>query len=808
VHPVVTAGHSVGEFTAAAVAGLMSAAEGIRWCAKRGQGMQALAYRAGSDGTPDKRAMAALVCDRASAEQYLLPGASIANVNHPRQVVVSGFRDVIADVAKRARAAGVEVTELRVSHGFHSGVFEGLDLDAVVDAVAMQGAAVPIASCIAEGSYREPERAKDVFRRHARSPVLWTGALDRCKDAGATLFLQVAAGGPLLSFVRGTLPGMPALSLASKEDGDAGASLLEGLGALWTLGVPVDIAAVTAPGAQASLPPTRYERRRYWVVGDQATEPLQIATLSGPGMAPKAAPVAVTVDAPATVPAAGATARTGDGDALGDVVYAAIAKASAYPRAALKPAMRLGDDLGFDSMMVADLAEELRKNIAGFAGIPQELLIQGPTIADILAFARSPAATAGSAATDASMDDLPLGRFGPTWIAAPLPTWGSALPPAGTFVATGEGVETFAEALVAKGWTRVEEAAGAAATLLVFGTPSGAPVPVSAVLAGEVRAPDQAAPLMARLDAAAKAGATPHVVLLRRDDDPWAEAATGVLRAVAREWPHAIVKSLRGGHALTGAQLLTELGSFDRTTDVRWVGGVRSIAGTEALPAIADAEVWQPGARDVIAVTGGTRGIGLALATELAAAGAQVIVVGRQAPGVLPAGVEATLADVTDRDSLGRALAGRGVTTLVHAAGVLADGALGQVDPAVGAQARAVKVDGFVNAIHALGSGLERVLVVGSWAGRFGSRHQAHYAAANALAAELVRQLPTRIQAAVSEFGPWTESDMVRSIPPAVQQAMRAEGVDFVGNVAGLKALREDLSAGGIVVRGRQSVPP
>lgn len=812
VTPVVTAGHSVGEFTAAAVAGLTSAEDGIRWCAKRGQGMQALTYRAGGDGTPDKGAMAALVCDRATAEQHLLPGANIANVNHPRQVVVSGFRDVVAAVAKRARAAGIEVTELRVSHGFHSGVFEGLDLGAVVDQIAMQESAVPVASCITESSYRDPEHAKDVFKRHARSPVLWTGALERCQAAGATVFLQVAAGGPLLSFVRGTLPGVPALSLASKEDADGGASLLEGLGALWTLGVPVDASAITAPGTQASLPPTLYERQTYWVVSDQPAEPIQLATLSGPGMAPKAASASVTpAQQPKAAPSADAGSRATDADQLTDVVYAAIAKASAYPRAALKPTMRLGDDLGFDSMMVADLAEELRKNIAGFVGIPQELLIQGPTIADILAFARSPAATAGSAATDASMDDLPLGRFAPTWIPAPLPNWGGTeLPPAGTFVAIGEGVETFAQALLTKGWTRVTGAAGASATLLVFGTPAGAPVPVSAVLAGEVAAPDYTGPLMALLDAAAKAGATPHVMLLRRDDDPWAEAATGVVRSVAREWshvPNSIVKSIRGGHALTAAQLLAELGSFDRTTDVRWVDGVRSVAGTAALPAIADAELWQPGANDVVAVTGGTRGIGLALATELAAAGAKVLVVGRNAPGALPAGVQAVAVDVTDRDGLRRALEGRGVTTLVHAAGVLADGPLGQVDAAVGAHARAVKVDGLVNAIHALGSGLERVLVVGSWAGRFGNRHQAYYAAANALAAELVNHLPSRIQAAVSEFGPWTDSDMVRSIPPAVQQAMRSEGVDFVGNLSGLRALREDLSARGIVVRGRQSVP-
>ena len=822
VTPVVVAGHSVGEFTAAAAAGVIRPEDGLKWCARRGQGMQAVGG--------DKGAMAAWVADRATAEKHLVPGgvspwaadaAVIANVNHPRQVVVSGKTEVVAQANAKARAAGIEVTELRVSHGFHSPVFAALNLDAEVDAIVFSSESrVPVASCIADASYRDGATAAGVFKRHAISPVLWTDALARCKDAGAEVFLQVAAGGPLISFVRGTLPGMPAVSLASKEDGDAGASLLEGLGQLFTLGVDIDVLPITAPADIASVPPTMLPREVYWVVGDRPVDAISLRTKHGVAK-PAARTESVSAGAVALAGAGvGTGAGTGAGagtDPLSDLVFAAVAKASAYPRAALKPTMKLGDDLGFDSMMVADLAEELRKQIPSFVGIPQELLISGPTIADIVAFAKSPAATAQNLV--ASDDNAPLERYSPTWVPAPLPTWGArelALT-AKTFIARGDGLLGISEALVALGLTPV----ASNADLIIYGAPTAEPLPVSAVLSGEATSPDLAADLIALLDAQAQAKIPCDLIVLRRDDDVWAEALSGVVRAVAREWPERVVKVLRNGHALTSDIILAELTSFDRTADIRYVNGQRFIAGVvSSLAAVAagvataneTTSAWTPTDRDVIVITGGTRGIGKALGERLAASGAKVILLGRSIPpsdvtelAPVP-GIRYIAADVTDRDSLKVALDGLKPTVLVHSAGLLADGALGTVDPQVGHAARSVKVDGLLNAIAACGTSLERVLAIGSWAGRFGNRNQAHYASANALMSALVGALPARMHAVVSEFGPWVDSDMVRSIPEAIQHAMRAEGVDFVGSDAGLTALASDLgnATSGPVVQGRK----
>ncbi|MCB9789000.1 MAG: aminotransferase class I/II-fold pyridoxal phosphate-dependent enzyme [Deltaproteobacteria bacterium] len=779
VRPDAVLGHSVGEFSAATAAGVMGVEDAARLVAARGAAME----RMTRDEATDRGAMLALVCDAATAETLLSPGAVIANINHPRQVVVSGATAAIAATAEQARSAGVEVVRLNVSHGFHSPIFDGLDLDAVIDTLDLRAPAIPVASCIQERPYEGPDDARAVFRAHATSPVLFTRGLEQCLALGCDLYLQVGAGGPLRSFARGTLPRgqRGILSLASSQDRDGGASLLEGLAQLYVLGVDVDVSALCARAPVASAPPTVLPREVYWILRDTAQRP----TLAG-ASATAQAPVPAAAPAASELPTADAGAPS-----RADRVLAAVARASSYPLSALRPEMKLGDDLGFDSMMVADLAEELTRVIPGVQGIPREILINSPSIQDIIDFAESPGATA-----PAADDDAPLHRYAPVWLDAPLASPAGSRALAGRrFCLVGPGAETCAPVAAALTGAGLERAPDGAAhvEILVYAAAMDPPVPVSALLSGEAAPPDPTADLLARL---AEQRGTPDVVVLRRDDDVYAEALTGAARALAREWTEARVVSLRSDRPeALGEAVLAALGSHESTVDVRIVEGLRQIAGTSPLP---DAEPEGfAGTGDLILVTGGTRGIGLAFAREALTAGAHCLLVSRGGhtaesealASEFPGRVEALAADVTDRDALREAVSGRPVTVLVHAAGLLADGPLESVDPALGRMARAVKVEGLVHAIAACGPTLRAALVVGSWAGRFGSRHQVSYAAGNALASALVAALPERIRGAAAEFGPWASSEMVSTIPKAIQAAMRAEGVDFVGDAAGLRAL-------------------
>lgn len=807
VEPTCVAGHSVGEFSAAWAGGVLSLEDGARWTAVRGRAM--------STHEGDPGAMVAIVADEASVRSVLVDGAQIANLNHPRQIVVSGRTEAVEQVARAAEARDWKTVRLAVSHGFHSAVFEDLALDAQVDALTLNEPELPVASCIQQTPYASADEAREVFRAHATAPVRFTDTVAQCLELGVDLFLQVSAGGPLRSFVRGSVddPSVAILSLASKDDADAGRSLLLGLGELYVRGVDVDAAALAAPGPVADLPPEILPREVYWVVKDSAQAKLKLEAV--------ATPTAPEVDAvPLTV--AGEEAAAADEPGASGVealVIAAVARASAYPANALRADMTLADDLGFDSMMMADLVEELRKAIPGLPGIPQELLINGPTIADLVAFCEDPSSAEGAEADD----DAPLSRYAPSWVATPRPDGVSRVLSGARVLVTGrdasvvDEVVAALEARDAKVTRHVAEDAtpSDAVDAVIYACGGPALPPLNAVLAGEAPLPDLAGDWIAVLDAQAALGARPSVGVLYRDDVPWADGVCAVARSVAREWPETPVKALGFEGAVSADAQLTELlaewSSRDTSVDVRFRADERFVAG--ATPLVETVEPWTPSADDIVVITGGTRGIGLELGLRLATHAAKVVLVGRGAPAadVLARAEEHggkvvfARADVTDRDTLRAALASVGpVTTLVHAAGVLADGPLGTVDPKRGALARSVKVDGWLNAVLACGPSLRRALGIGSWAGRFGSRHQAHYAAGNAMLATLAARMPERVISACSEFGPWTDSEMAATIPEPVRQAMRAEGVDFVGNDAGLSALLEDLSVGGgAVVRGR-----
>lgn len=796
LEPVVATGHSLGEFNAAVAGGVLSPAQGALYTARRGAAMGAV--------TGDTGSMAAIRADRATVEDLLVDGAVLANLNHPKQTVVSGTTPAVEQVVAAATEAGISATLLDVSHAFHSPIFDDLDGAALLDGIELSDPELPVASGIAERPYVGSTHAREVFVRHARSPVDFLGALNQCAEAGADLYLQVGAGGPLASFARKAVgrDARAVLTLASLDDADGGRSLLQTLGWLWVHGVDLDLAPITGEARVASVPPIPLPKELYWAIKDSKQKTLSIQASSNKS----------ANRAPVEAEAAPAVEEESSGDAVFDKVVDVLARVSSYPKNAVQGTMRLVDDLGFDSLMVADLATGLADAFPGLGGLPQELLINQPTVQDIV----DHVATAGRGGATEADDDAPLLAWTPTWRVT-APTDGIADVAGKPVLVVGDGPRATAIAAAFLGGgadvatCSEEEAASAEVARIVVWCAEGEPTDLSDVLSGDAEAPDLAGGLIAALDRQASLGSAPDLLLIRSASDPWAAGLSGAVRAVAREWPEATAKSLviDGPSAVRVAEIaLTELGSTDRTVDVKWTRDGRFTLGLEPTTAL---ELPELGHGHTVAITGGTRGIGAKLAVRLAEQGARLLLIGRSdamdpAAELVAAGkAEHVRCDVTDRDALVDALAPhQPIHALVHSAGVLADGPLGKVDPDRGALARTVKVEGWLNALTACGPELQVALGIGSWAGRFGNRHQAHYAAANAQLADLADRIGAP-RAVVAEFGPWTSSEMVQTIPAAVRAAMRAEGVDFVGDEAGLDALLADLRHGhGIAVHGRR----
>ncbi len=405
VTPAIALGHSLGEFTALALSGATSARDALRFVATRGKAMSAM--------HGDHGAMAAVMAEAAEIEPHLPARVAIANKNHPRQNVISGpTADVDAAVAALT-AAGLKARRIPVSHAFHSPLLEAVQpvVDAAIERVTFAAPATPVASCIAAAPPATADAVKAIFARHATSPVDYVRGLRQCWDAGARIFVQLGAGATLTSFARGVVPDAEILSVAAEGD-DAGLGLLRVLARLAADGHRVDLTGFGE--GLASVPPTPLTTQSYWAVQDEVRNVGELSFAKGSellgrgGEPPR--------NAPPVAAEAQAAAEPSDGEDIQARVLRVVSKVSAFPLDALKVEQKLLDDLGFDSLMLAELSTKLGEAVPGFAGIPRSLFATSPSVADLIRHVEGAEATT----VQLTQPDRELALYRPTIVPAPL----------------------------------------------------------------------------------------------------------------------------------------------------------------------------------------------------------------------------------------------------------------------------------------------------------------------------------------------------------------------------------------------------
>ncbi|MEU0054520.1 type I polyketide synthase [Streptomyces sp. NPDC006309] len=281
LRPGSLAGHSVGEFAAAHVAGVWSLQDAVTAVAARGRLMQAL---------PEGGAMVAV---QASPEEVtaLLDGerCGIAAVNGPRAVVVSGDEDAVTEVA----AHFTTTRRLRVSHAFHSPRMDPM-LAAFREVMAGLRAAeptVPLVSTLTGAPATAAELGSaDYWVGHVRQTVRFADAVATLAAQGAGTFLELGAAPVLTALGPDCLPdtgasGDTAFVATARKDTAQLPGLLAALATVHTRGFDVDWAVLyeTYAGRRVDLPTYAFEHRRYWLptpavaVGDAAGHGLAAA---------------------------------------------------------------------------------------------------------------------------------------------------------------------------------------------------------------------------------------------------------------------------------------------------------------------------------------------------------------------------------------------------------------------------------------------------------------------------------------------------------------------------------------------------
>ncbi|MFC7722428.1 type I polyketide synthase [Nonomuraea recticatena] len=275
VRPDALLGHSLGECTAAAVSGALPLPEAARLVAAR----CTAAARAAGGG-----AMLAVPFDEASVLELLSRHGELdlAAVNAPGACVLSGPASAVDRLATELRDAGVAVTSLRVDAAMHSRLMEPElpGLSAALTGLTGAAPAVPVFSTVT-GALVETGLADPThWTRQLRDPVRFSDALHAAlspDQGGESVIVEVGPGTTLSSLARRHTSLAPRAVLPTLVSGDPESETVrQAVGALWTHGVPVNLAALSAPGRRrVAAPGYAFQRRRLWIDPTETAAPLE-----------------------------------------------------------------------------------------------------------------------------------------------------------------------------------------------------------------------------------------------------------------------------------------------------------------------------------------------------------------------------------------------------------------------------------------------------------------------------------------------------------------------------------------------------
>ncbi|MFB9465264.1 SDR family NAD(P)-dependent oxidoreductase, partial [Streptomyces cinereospinus] len=263
LRPDFVAGHSVGELTAAHVAGVLSLPDAAMLVAARGRLMQEL---------PQTGAMVAVTApaDEVTALLRETPGVDIAAINGPHAVVISGEEAPTARVAAALAARGHRTRRLRVSHAFHSALMEPMlaEFHRIAQVMTYADPEIPVVSNVT-GALLAPDRLRspEYWVEHVRQPVRFADGIAFLAAAGVTTFLELGPDGVLSAMARDCVDDDTdrAFTPALRRDHDEQTALLSAVALAHVRGARVDWDACLPDARRIELPAYAFQRQRYWL---------------------------------------------------------------------------------------------------------------------------------------------------------------------------------------------------------------------------------------------------------------------------------------------------------------------------------------------------------------------------------------------------------------------------------------------------------------------------------------------------------------------------------------------------------------
>ncbi|GAA3433018.1 type I polyketide synthase [Kutzneria kofuensis] len=253
VRPDFVAGHSVGEIAAAHVAGVLSLEDARTLVSARGRLMQAL---------PAGGAMVAL--QASEDEIQLRAGVSIAAVNGPQSVVISGDEETVLAIKAEFEALGRKTSRLKVSHAFHSPLMEPMlaEFRSVVAGLTFNEPSLGVVTTSAGGGqWSEPE----YWVNHVREAVRFADAVTGLNAQGVTKFVEIGPDGVLTGMGANCVEDAAFVAIQRRDKSEE-RELVSGLAQAFANGVAVDWPKFYEgrEARRVDLPTYAFQHQFYW----------------------------------------------------------------------------------------------------------------------------------------------------------------------------------------------------------------------------------------------------------------------------------------------------------------------------------------------------------------------------------------------------------------------------------------------------------------------------------------------------------------------------------------------------------------
>lgn len=259
--PVACIGHSMGEYVAAALAGVFSVRDGMLLVATRGRLFETLP--AGG--------MLSVELSEAELRPFLDPDVSIAAVNGPTLCVASGPVQALHALERVLEAREISSTRLHIAVAAHSQMLGPIlaEFEAFCRTIAFAAPTLPFISNLS-GTWATPDEVQDpgYWVRHLRGTVRFADGIAELLKQGNRVLLEIGPGRTLSSLSRQQMPTPTALPTLRhpQESASDSAFITLALGRLWLTGAALDFSRIwNEPRRRVPLPTYSFEPQRYWV---------------------------------------------------------------------------------------------------------------------------------------------------------------------------------------------------------------------------------------------------------------------------------------------------------------------------------------------------------------------------------------------------------------------------------------------------------------------------------------------------------------------------------------------------------------